>query len=561
MKVREAVEKAQLRMGLSNQQPALAAESLLGLWQRAVADSAERPAFTCLGQTLSYSDIDQMADRVAGYFHQHLTLQAGDRIAVQLPNLIQYPIVVIAAWKLGLVIVNTNPMYTHRELVHQFNDSGAKAVVVLDQFYDVLRDALPETGIQHVVVTRAIDLLPQPKKTILTGLTKLLGKRPALPAQGIVSFTEMLAADNGGSYPPHKPALEDICALQYTGGTTGVSKGVMLTQGSLISNIAQAMAVVSVGGRSVTHYTTISPLPLYHIYAYMLNMGLMPATRGHSVLIPDPRNIPMFVSAIKNIKFEIFCGLNSLFVALLQNSKFRKLDFSSLEITLSGGMALMEAVAEEWHQVTGCVVSEGYGMTESSPVISMNPSGYERIGTAGIPIPGTDIKVVDENGLEQEVGGVGELCVRGAQVMKGYWQREAQTAEVIVDGWLHTGDIVTVDEQGYIRIVDRLKDMIIVSGFNVYPNELEQALTQHPDVLECAAIGVPDTKAGEVVKMFVVSSNPALTAEQVIEFCRANMAAYKVPKFVEFRIDLPKSNVGKVLRKELKAEEQARSQA
>jgi long-chain acyl-CoA synthetase len=293
----------------------------------------------------------------------------------------------------------------------------------------------------------------------------------------------------------------------------------------------------------------------------MLNMGLMPATRGHSVLIPDPRNIPMFVGAIKNIKFEIFCGLNSLFVALLQNSKFRKLDFSSLEITLSGGMALMEAVAEEWHQVTGCVVSEGYGMTESSPVISMNPSGYQRIGTAGIPIPGTDIKVVDENGLEQQVGGVGELCVRGAQVMKGYWQREAQTAEVIVDGWLHTGDIVTVDEQGYIRIVDRLKDMIIVSGFNVYPNELEQALTQHPDVLECAAIGVPDAKAGEVVKMFVVSSNPALTAEQVIEFCRANMAGYKVPKFVEFRTDLPKSNVGKVLRKELKAEEQAKSQA
>ena len=287
-------------------------------------------------------------------------------------------------------------------------------------------------------------------------------------------------------------------------------------------------------------------------------MGLMPATRGHSVLIPDPRNIPMFVGAIKSLKFEIFCGLNSLFVALLQDSKFQKLDFSQLQITLSGGMALMDAVAHEWQAATGCVVSEGYGMTESSPVISMNPSGSEKIGTAGIPLPGTEIKVVDENGVEQQVGGVGELCVRGAQVMKGYWQREAQTAEVIIDGWLHTGDIVTVDEQGYIKIVDRLKDMIIVSGFNVYPNEVEQALTLHPDVSECAAIGLADRKAGEVVKMFVVTSNASLTAEQVIEFCKKNMAGYKVPKFVEFRDDLPKSNVGKVLRKELKAEELAK---
>ena len=556
MNVQDAAEKAQLAIGLSNQQPALPADSLLGLWQQAVADSAERPAFTCLGQTLSYAEVDLLAERIAGYFYTHLKLEAGDRLAVQLPNLLQYPIVVVAAWKLGLVIVNTNPMYTHRELVHQFNDSGAKAVVVLDQFYDTLQAALPETGVKHVVVTRAIDLLPQPKKTLLTAVTKLLGKRPGLPAQGIVGFTDMLVGQS--AYPRHTPACEDICALQYTGGTTGVSKGVMLTQGSLMSNVAQTMAMVSAGGRSVKYFTTVSPLPLYHIYAWMLNMGLMPATRGHSVLIPDPRNISMFVSAIKSLKFEIFCGLNSLFVALLQDSKFQKLDFSKLQITLSGGMALMDAVANQWQEATGCVVSEGYGMTESSPVISMNPSGFEKLGTAGIPLSGTEIKVVDESGVEQQVGGVGELCVRGAQVMKGYWQRDEQTAEVIVDGWLHTGDIVTVDEQGYIKIVDRLKDMIIVSGFNVYPNELEQALTLHPDVLECAAIGVADPKAGEVVKMFVVANSASLTAEQVIEFCKANMAAYKVPKFVEFRNDLPKSNVGKVLRKELKAEEVAK---
>jgi len=559
MDVQDAAVQAQLAIGLPIDQPSLPADSLLAMWQQAVTDSGERPAFTCLGQTLSYAEIDQLAERIAGYFHTQLKLVAGDRLAIQLPNLLQYPIVVVAAWKLGLVIVNTNPMYTHRELVHQFNDSGAKAVVVLDQFYGILQAALPETGIEHVIVTRAIDLLPQPKKSLLAAVTKVLGKRPSLPADGIIGFTDMLALQS--TYPSHAPVYEDICALQYTGGTTGVSKGVMLTQGSLMSNVAQTLAMISAGGRSVQHFTTVSPLPLYHIYAWMLNMGLMPATRGHSVLIPDPRNIPMFVGAIKSLKFEIFCGLNSLFVALLQDSKFQKLDFSSLQITLSGGMALMDAVAHQWHEATGCVVSEGYGMTESSPVISMNPSGSEKIGTAGIPLSGTEIKVVDENGVEQQVGGVGELCVRGAQVMKGYWQRDAQTDEVIVDGWLHTGDIVAVDEQGYIKIVDRLKDMIIVSGFNVYPNELEQALTLHPDVSECAAIGLADSKAGEVVKMFVVASNASLTAEQIIEFCKQHMAGYKVPKYVEFRNDLPKSNVGKVLRKELKAEEQAKLEA
>ena len=555
MQVQDAAQQALQRMGVSGQQPALPAQSLLQLWQQALADSADLPSFTCLGQTLSYAQIDLLADRAAAYFSHQFNLQAGDRIAVQLPNLLQYPVIVIAAWKLGLVIVNTNPMYTHRELVHQFNDSGAKAVVVLDQFYDTLAAALPETDIQHVVVTRAIDLLPQPKKSILTALTKILGKRPALPVSGFTPFPELVAASEQSDYPLHSPSLDEICALQYTGGTTGVSKGVMLTQSSIMHNIAQALEMVNVGEQSIENFTVVSPLPLYHIYAYMLSMGLIPAIRGHSLLIPDPRNISAFVGAIKKVKFEIFCGLNSLFVALLQDKAFQKLDFSELKNTLSGGMALMESVANDWQQLTGCVVSEGYGMTEASPVISMNPSGFEKIGTAGIPIPGTDIKVIDENGVEQKVGGVGELCVRGSQVMKGYWQREAQTAEVIVDGWLHTGDIVTVDEEGYIKIVDRLKDMIIVSGFNVYPNELEQALTQHPQVLECAAIGVADDKAGEVVKMFVVASEASLTEAQVIEFCRSTMAGYKVPKFVEFRDDLPKTNVGKVLRKELKAQE------
>lgn len=556
MRVQDAVKQAQKKLGLCSRQPDLPAHSLLELWNQSVTDSNQSPAFTCLGQTLSYGEVDQLSRRVASYFQKQLKLVAGDRIAVQLPNLIQYPVVVIAAWKLGLVVVNTNPMYTVRELVHQFNDANVKAVVVLDAFYDTLCEALPDTNIEHVVVTRPIDLIPQPRHGLLRVAMTLMGKRPSLPKGNWIAFPELLTGSS--NYSVHRAKPEDVVALQYTGGTTGASKGVMLTQNTLMSNIAQALDVISDNEETIQHSAMVAPLPLYHIYAFSLCLGLLPAARGHSILIPDPRNIPQFVSAIKNIKFDIFCGLNSLFVALMQNKDFLRLDFSQLRLTLSGGMALMESVANDWHKITGCLISEGYGMTESSPVISMNPPGHERIGYAGVPLAGTEIKVVNESGIEQDVGGIGELCVRGDQVMAGYWGREEQTAETIVDGWLHTGDIVMVDEEGYIKIIDRLKDMIIVSGFNVYPNELEQALTLHPDVAQCAAIGVPDAKAGEVVKMFVVSTDPYLNSDHVIEFCREHMAGYKVPKFVEFRDELPMTNVGKVLRKDLKAEEKAK---
>ena len=555
MQVQDAISQAQQKTGIGSKQPDLPARSLLEIWQQAISDSSACPAYTCLGQTLSYGEVDQLSRRVASYFQKKLKLVPGDRIAVQLPNLIQYPIVVVAAWKLGLVIVNTNPMYTVRELVHQFNDSGVKAVVVLDQFYQTLCDALPDTAIEHVIVTRPLDLLPEPKRTLLSGAMKLMGKRPPLARDKHISFTDLISG--GGNYIAHKASLDDVCALQYTGGTTGASKGVMLTQYSLLSNIAQSLHVTSILEKPLKNNIVVAPLPIYHIYAYSLCMGLIPATRGHTILIPDPRNIPLFVRSIKNFKFELFIGLNSLFVSLLENKDFKKLDFSNLKMTMSGGMALIESVADDWERTTGCIVSEGYGMTESSPVISMNPPGFERIGTAGTAIPGTEIKVIDQQGVEQPVDGVGELCVRGPQVMAGYWQREDQTAETIIDGWLHTGDIVTVDEQGYIKIVDRLKDMIIVSGFNVYPNELEQTLTAHPGVSQCAAIGVADTKAGEVVKMFVVRSDSELTATEVIDFCKQNMAGYKVPKFVEFRDELPMTNVGKVLRKDLKAQEKS----
>ena len=550
MLIKSAVTQAQKKVGLSTTQPALPARSMLQVWTEAVSDSTSKPAFTCLGQTLSYGEIDQLSRRVASYLQKRLKLQAGDRIAIQLPNLIQYPVVAIAAMKLGLVIVNTNPMYSVRELVHQFNDAGVKAVIVLDQFYDVLAEAAPQTSVEHIIVTRALDLMSPSKQTLLGGLMMLMGKRPRIIGQDIIDFKDLLAG--GTSYGNHRASVDDICALQYTGGTTGPSKGVMLTQSCLTANVAQALDVISVASESARYSVTALPLPLYHIYAFSLCVGVLPALRGHSVLIPDPRNIPLFVKAIKKSKIQIFCGLNSLFVALLENKDFRRLGFDQLKMTLSGGMPLMKAVADQWQKVTGCIVSEGYGMTESSPIISMNPPGFERIGTAGIPVPGTEIKVIDEAGKEQLVDGVGELCIRGDQVMAGYWNQPEQTAQTVVEGWLHTGDIVTVDNEGYITIVDRLKDMIIVSGFNVYPNELEQVLTTHQDVSQCAAVGVPDDKAGEVVKMFIVRSNSSLTESQVIEFCKKNMAGYKVPKVIEFRDSLPMTNVGKVLRKDLK---------
>ena len=550
MLIKSAVTQAQKKVGLSTTQPALPARSMLQVWTEAVSDSTSKPAFTCLGQTLSYGEIDQLSRRVASYLQKRLKLQAGDRIAIQLPNLIQYPVVAIAAMKLGLVIVNTNPMYSVRELVHQFNDAGVKAVIVLDQFYDVLAEAAPQTSVEHIIVTRALDLMSSSTQTLLGGLMMLMGKRPRIKGQDIIDFKDLLAG--GTSYGNHRASVDDICALQYTGGTTGPSKGVMLTQSCLTANVAQALDVISVASESARYSVTALPLPLYHIYAFSLCVGVLPALRGHSVLIPDPRNIPLFVKAIKKSKIQIFCGLNSLFVALLENKDFRRLGFDQLKMTLSGGMPLMKSVADQWQKVTGCIVSEGYGMTESSPIISMNPPGFERIGTAGIPIPGTEIKVIDEAGNEQLVDGVGELCIRGDQVMAGYWNQPEQTAQTVVDGWLHTGDIVSVDDEGYITIVDRLKDMIIVSGFNVYPNELEQVLTTHQDVSQCAAVGVPDDKAGEVVKMFIVRSNSSLTESNVIEFCKKNMAGYKVPKVIEFRDSLPMTNVGKVLRKDLK---------
>ena len=549
MLVTEAVKRGRQKIGVAQNTPSLMANSVLQLWTNAVSDSASAPAYTCLGQTLSYGETDQLARRVATYFQKKLNLKPGDRIAVQLPNIIQYPVVVIAALKLGLIIVNVNPMYSTREIIHQFNDADVKTVVVLDQFYETVKKAAPETNLENIIVTRPIDLLPGTKQQALKLLMRVSGKRKPISDKNIIWFKSLLKI--GASYSTYRSSIDDVFALQYTGGTTGVSKGVKLTQKSLLANVAQCLDVIKINNDFLHCSTTISPLPLYHIYAYALCFGILPAIRGHSVLIPNPRDTVSFVKTIKKVKFDIFCGLNSLFVSLLESADFKKLDFSNLKLTLSGGMALMPVVAEEWSKLTGCKISEGYGMTEASPVISMNPSGFQKLGSAGIPLAGTEVKVIDDTGAFKPVDQAGELCIKGPQMMDGYWNDDEKTSNTIIDGWLHTGDIVTVDKEGYVTIVDRLKDMIIVSGFNVYPTELEQTLTLHEKVAQCAAIGVEDKKSGEVVKMFVIKSDESLSEDDVRQFCKENMAPYKVPKHIEFRDSLPMSNVGKVLRKEL----------
>lgn len=549
MLVTEAVKRGRQKIGVAQNPPSLMANSVLQLWTNAVSDSASAPAYTCLGQTLSYGETDQLARRVATYFQKKLNLKPGDRIAVQLPNIIQYPVVVIAALKLGLIIVNVNPMYSTREIIHQFNDADVKTVVVLDQFYETVKKAAPETNLENIIVTRPIDLLPGTKQQALKLLMRVSGKRKPISDKNVIWFKSLLKI--GASYSTYRSSIDDVFALQYTGGTTGVSKGVKLTQKSLLANVAQCLDVIKINNDFLHCSTTISPLPLYHIYAYALCFGILPAIRGHSVLIPNPRDTVSFVKTIKKVKFDIFCGLNSLFVSLLESADFKKLDFSNLKLTLSGGMALMPVVAEEWSKLTGCKISEGYGMTEASPVISMNPSGFQKLGSAGIPLAGTEVKVIDDTGAFKPVDQAGELCIKGPQMMDGYWNDDEKTSNTIIDGWLHTGDIVTVDKEGYVTIVDRLKDMIIVSGFNVYPTELEQTLTLHEKVAQCAAIGVEDKKSGEVVKMFVIRSDESLSEDDVRQFCKENMAPYKVPKHIEFRDSLPMSNVGKVLRKEL----------
>lgn len=534
-------------------------QTLVEIFESFVVRYAANPAFTCLGETLTYAELNEKSAAFAAYLQNETTLQPGDRIAVQLPNVLQYPVVVFGALRAGMVVVNTNPLYTEREMEHQFNDSGAKALVVLANMASKAEKVIPNTAIKHVIVTQVGDMHGAVKRTLINSVLKYVKKEvPAFNIPGALNLLDTLK--KGAGKPIKAVALQsdDVAVLQYTGGTTGVAKGAMLTHRNLIANMLQCRGLFQMsleeGKESV-----VAPLPLYHIYAFTVHCMVMLETGNHSILIPNPRDIPGFIKVLQKTPFSGFVGLNTLFVALCQQEDFRALDFSGLKLTISGGMALTKAAADQWKNVTGSEVAEGYGMTETSPVVSFNPPGFIKIGTIGMPVSSTVCKVIDEEGNDLPVGEPGELCVKGPQVMKGYWQRPEATAETIdADGWLKTGDVAVITEDGYMKIVDRKKDMIIVSGFNVYPNEVEDVIASHPDIVEVAAIGVPDAKTSEIVKVFVTTTNKQLTEADVKAFARERLTAYKVPRLVEFRDELPKTNVGKILRRELRDEELAK---
>ena len=518
---------------------------------------ANKPAFSNLGKTLTYGEMYALSGAFAAYLQQHTDLQPGDRIAVQLPNVLQYPVAVFGAIRAGLIVVNTNPLYTAREMEQQFNDSGAKALVCLANMAHLAEKVVPKTGVKHIIVTEVADLLPPLKRLLVNSVIKYVKKMvPPFHLPKAIKFNDVLAKGRGQRVQDVSPNGDDVAVLQYTGGTTGVAKGAMLTHRNLIANMLQCRALMAANLNEGTE-VLITPLPLYHIYAFTFHCMAMMLSGNHNVLISNPRDLSAMVKELSKWKFSGFVGLNTLFVALCNNADFRHLDFSSLKLTLSGGMALQTAAAERWKEVTGCSICEGYGMTETSPVASVNPFQKIQMGTIGIPVPSTLCKTINDAGEELALGEVGELCIKGPQVMKGYWQNQAATDDMLdADGWLKTGDIAIIQPDGYMRIVDRKKDMILVSGFNVYPNELEDVLATLPGVLQCAAIGIPDEKSGEAIKLFVVCKpGTTLSKDQVMEHMRANVTAYKVPRSVEFRDALPTTNVGKILRRELRDEE------
>ncbi|ATH78418.1 MULTISPECIES: AMP-binding protein [Halomonadaceae] len=535
-------------------------DSVTDVFHSAVKRFAQKPAFTCMGKTLSFADLDRLSADFAAWLQHETDLEPGDRIAIQLPNVLQFPVAVFGALRAGLVVVNTNPLYTEREMAHQFKDSNAKAILILANMADKLEKVLDKTDIKHVLVTQLGDLHDVPKRWLINAVVKHVKKMvPAYSLPSAVGFRDALKKGASLTHRPVDRTQEDLAALQYTGGTTGMPKGAMLTHRNLVANMLQARSAI---GEHLTdgEELVIAPLPVYHIYTFTVNCLFLMETGNHSLLITNPRDLPAFVKELKGLPFTGFIGLNTLFNALCNRDDFRQLDFSKLKLTISGGMALTKAAAQRWEETTGCPIAEGYGLTETSPIVSFNPNDAIQLGTIGKPVAGTAVKVVDSEGNDVPFGEPGELCVQGPQVMKGYWQREDETRNSIDEqGWFHTGDIAILQDDGYIKIVDRKKDMILVSGFNVYPNEVEDVVAAHPDVLEVAAVGVADENAGEAIKLFVVSKNSQLDAETLRAWCKKELTAYKVPKYVEFRDELPKTNVGKVLRRQLRDQEASKA--
>lgn len=529
--------------------------TIIDVLREASRKYADKPAFSALNHTLSFAELDALSASFAGYLQVELALQPGDRVAVQLPNLLQYPVVIFGILRAGCVLVNTNPLYTPRELKHQLVDCGAKAAVVLENIAGTLAQIIADTQVEHVITTQIADLHPPLKRLAINLIVKYVRRMvPPFTLAGRVRLPTALAM-GAGKYQPVSVAPDSLAVLQYTGGTTGVAKGAMLSHSNLTANMQQVCDHLSQLFEE-TQETYAAPLPLYHIYAFTLHALCTVNTGNHSVLIPNPRDINSVIKVFRDYPLTGFTGINTLYNALLNNNEFQKLNFSHLRNCSAGGMALTTDAAGRWQKLTGCTIQEGYGLTESSPVVAVNPYGGVRLGTIGTLVPCTEARIVTEAGEDAPLGEAGELWVRGPQVMMGYWQRPEETANVITEeGWLKTGDIATRDEEGYFKIVDRKKDMISVSGFKVFPNEIEEVASMHPDIVECAAIGVPDSTTGEAVKLLVVSRDSGLTQDMVQKFCRSRLTAYKVPKSVVFRSELPKSNVGKILRRELRDQE------
>ncbi len=528
--------------------------SLVAMLEATFDKYRNQPAYSCMGKELSFDQIDKQSRHFGAYLHSR-GLEPGDKIALMMPNLLQYPIALFGALRAGLIVVNTNPLYTAREMRHQFTDSDAKAIVIAENFASNLEQILGDTNIKTVITTSIGELLGFPKKHIVNFVVRSIKKMvPKYDIPNTVSFSEAIRQGKRFSLKEQQGSPDDVILLQYTGGTTGISKGAMLTNRNLVANMEQIRAWMSPFLKKGEEIA-LSPLPMYHIFAFTVNCLALMSIGTLTVLVTNARDLGSVIKAMKDYKISLMTGVNTLFNALVNHKDFSSVDFSNLKVTVGGGMAVQRSVAEQWQKVTGCFLSEGYGMTESSPVVSVNPlDGTGRLGTIGLPVSSTDVRIVDRQGNVLGPDQAGELQVKGPQVMKGYYNRPEETAKTVVDGWLNTGDVATISEDGFLQIVDRKKDMILVSGFNVYPNEIEEVVAAHPKVLECAAVGIPDEKSGEVVKLFVVRKDRSLKEKEVIDYCRENLTGYKVPKKVEFRDELPKTNVGKILRRKLREE-------
>jgi len=535
--------------------------SILDIYDASLQSFADRVAYVNFDKELTFHELDRLSDQFAAYL-QGLGLQKGDRIALMMPNILQYPVAIFAALKAGLVIVNTNPMYTARELRHQLNDSGARAIVVVENFAHVLEKVRDEVPVEHIVTTRVGDLLGFPKGTLIDFVLRYVKKAvPAFNLPGAVRFPDALKRGAGNAVDRAPDTLDDIAFLQYTGGTTGVAKGAMLTHRNIVANMLQAKEWMLSAKLGEDVEYVICALPLYHIFALTANCFSFMAMGGVNILITNPRDMEGFVKELSKVPFSFLTGVNTLFNGLLNTPGFAQLDFSHLKGALGGGMAVQRAVANRWREVTGTPLVEAYGLTETSPAACINPFDIEEFnGCIGLPISSTECAVMSDDGELLPQGEVGELVVRGPQVMKGYWQRPEETAKVLTeDGWLRTGDVAMMTPEGFFKIVDRKKDMILVSGFNVFPNEIEDVVAHHPKVLEVAAVGVPDEKSTEAVKLFVVKSDPSLTEAELRAYCKEELTGYKRPKHIEFRDELPKTNVGKILRRELRDEAQSKA--